>query len=189
MLDELFREKATHSIVYFFCQFDNSVSLLASTIVSCLLKQLLSPAKMTEPFIDQLSNLLEAGPAGTRELGDILEQVIEPLTTTLVVVDGLDECSKQERNLLLKTLQKLTCSDHGKIKIFIASRSNIEREIKGYFVYQFQMSMNSAEVRSDIDTYIDDALEDKLNDGELQIGNTSLLSDISKALKEGAQGM
>jgi hypothetical protein len=49
--------------------------------------------------------------------------------------------------------------------------------------------MSCEETRADILTYIEDMVEDKIQDGDLDICDPQLKQDIQQALAKGANGM
>ena len=180
-------------VIFFFCQFDNAASLRARTILGSLIRQILTgqklnAQKMPESFEKRLIDLFQNEPPDSEHLENFFVDELATSKIRFVVIDGIDECMKNERNILFAVFRKIALHSSHSIKIFIASRPQIGHEIKRSFKLRHQRSMSSPEVDADIATYIKSVLEEKRNNEELNIGRLDI-TEIEDALVSGALGM
>lgn len=181
-------------MIFFFCQFDNAASLTARTILGSLIRQILTAQnlnaqKMPESFEKRLIDLFQNESPDSEHLETFFIAELATSKIRYVVIDGIDECMKNERNILFAVFRKIALHSSHRIKIFIASRPQIGHEIKRSFKIHHRRSMGSPEVDDDIVTYIKAVLEEKRKNDELSIGSSELITEIEDALMSGAQGM
>jgi hypothetical protein len=137
----------------------------------------------------RLVALFKCASPDAEELGPVLEEVAAVSTTHFIVIDAIDECEKADRDILLNVLLKVINSSQTRIRIFLASRESIGREIDQRFKPYHYRTMNSPEAQEDIETYIKDAVREKIKIGALMVGQKELELDIQNALINNAQGM
>lgn len=123
------------------------------------------------------------------DLQPMLEDVLATFPLSFIVLDAIDECDQVERDTLLSILKKVVESSRTKLKIFIASRPSLDQEISKTFKVYHHQSMNSPGLHSDIADYIQAIIQEKRIDGELKVGNETLINEIQDILVKGAQGM
>ncbi|RYP31383.1 hypothetical protein DL768_011176 [Monosporascus sp. mg162] len=127
----------------------------------------------------------------TRELDGVVEllQGITPAgKPSYIIIDGLDECDKPERDKLMKALSTLAFPALN-TKLFLSSRSSLSEEIQNTFPSFEHLTMGESLVYDDIKTYVDGMIENKLESNDLKVGDASLVEDIKQALIQGADGM
>lgn len=124
-----------------------------------------------------------------RDLEPLLQDIVTESGTTIFVIDGFDECHKVDRLLVLQVLQRLMSISQSNIKILLSSRHDVIGDIDRVFTTCYQVMMNCEEARADIQTYVNDMIDDNIQDGNLEIGNPQLKQDIWNALTNGANGM
>lgn len=173
---------------FFFCQFDNPETLTAKTILGCLIKQFLETGNLFSVFEGQLVRLTDSL-WDADDLQQILEDVLAKFPLSIIVLDAIDECDQIERDTLLSILKKAVESSRSKLKIFIASRPNLDQEISNTFEIYHHQSMNSPGLHSDIADYVKAIIHEKRINGELKVGNATLVNEIQDTLITGAQGM
>ena len=122
-----------------------------------------------------------------------LERLLVDLFTTspkqCIVIDALDECEKEEQQILLTTLRKIMNSPRAKPKLFLTSGPHIGVELNRFLEIHHRLSMTSSDVDNDITAYIESSLAEKKASGELIVGVPHLIDDIQDALVKGAKGM
>ena len=178
-----------YRVAYFFCQFDNAESLRASIILSALVRQLLDIKTLPESVETCLVNLLKSPCPEAQDLGNLLKDVLVTTKYSSIVIDAIDNCSKSEWEVLLEVLRDVVVSCSGVVRIFLAVRQGIAKDVGKIFKSPYQITMSSSKVDLDIKTYIKDVLAEKRDSKKLVVGNPELINEISDALVCGANGM
>jgi len=138
------------------------------------------------------AELIEALEDGTPDIEDIVplfEKSLSLSSLNFIIIDAIDECSRKERETLLAVLRSTMDSTRSTVKVFIASRPDLDQEIKRVFDNPYHTSMNSSGLQRDITSYVKDVVTQMILNGELIVGNVELIVEIQDALIEGAQGM
>jgi hypothetical protein len=144
---------------------------------------------MSNVIEHRLKELFEGISPDGKDFESLLQDIAATSEKVIFVIDGFDECHKADRIVVLKNLQKLLSSSQFHIKLLLSSREDVIGDIDRVFSTCHQVTMNCEETRADILTYIEDMVEDKIQDGELDICDPQLKQDIQKALAKGANGM
>jgi hypothetical protein len=177
------------SIGFFFCRFDEALSLNAETILRSIIRQSLDPTSLSRDIESCLEKISKSPLSGIEELRSLLQKIVASSELNYIIIDALDECEKSERVVLFDIFQSTIASNGSKIKLFLASRESIGGEIENRFRSVEHISMNSTGARADIVTYIRESIDMKLKNGDLVVGNDELIQEIQDALIQGAQGM
>lgn len=138
---------------------------------------------------DRLKDLFRGTSPDAEDLEPLLHDIAATSKTMIFVIDGFDECARADRIIVLKILHRLMSSSQSIIKIFFSSREDIVGDISRVFNTYWQVSMDCEEARTDIPTYVNDIVAEKVENSELVVGNIQLLQDIQNALVRGANGM
>ncbi|KAJ9664651.1 hypothetical protein H2201_005165 [Coniosporium apollinis] len=191
VVDHLFlnRHGPDVCISFFFCRFDEAVSLKAETILRSVIRQSLNVANLPKDIESSLERISQNPSSGTKELQALLESLIAMSRAYYIVIDALDECEKYERDIVLDVLQSVVTSSQSKAKILLASRDSIGEEIKRRFPSLQRVSTSSSDAQFDIAIYTREAIDEKLRNRDLVVGNDDLVKEIQDALIQGAQGM
>ena len=190
IIDNIFcRRLPSEKVSFFFCRYDEEHSLKSRTILSSLLRQALETGVNFPNLEKRLAGLFENADPDMADFKHLFADVIESSRKQYIIIDGLDECAKSETNSILSILDSILSMTSSNVKIFIAGRESVGQDLKHRFGTIYHRSMKSPEVRRDIQSYIEDTIRERYNDGDLVVGDTKLLSDIRDALVEGAQGM
>jgi hypothetical protein len=190
MIDKVLTEKQDPDIFvsFFFIRFDDVESCKTDVILKSILWQILD----TTGFPDGMASLLEESqrnsPCDPKDLSQMLNLAALQLKGLYIIIDGLDECSKGDRDGLLLAFQSLFLFRQN-IKVFISGRESISREFERRFSHAERVSMRHPSAQSDISTYIDNAVEERLHREDLIVGDQTLIEEIKDALKKGADGM
>ncbi|KAL5119269.1 hypothetical protein ACEQ8H_002756 [Pleosporales sp. CAS-2024a] len=182
----LFVDKRSCAVTYFFCKRDTTESLQARTILGSLARQMLC----TLPDLVELSKRHDVTSA-TGDFEDILKLLLQgfPLDRqAYIVLDGLDECDETERGALLEGLQKIQAS----LKVSVCTSVRSEpyadlQSVSGRLADSCILPM--PDDNPDIDNFIDADLERCLDQNKLRIGDPALILEIRDALLRGSQGM
>jgi ankyrin repeat protein len=182
----IFTQNKNTTIAYFFCRYDIPDSLKARTILGSLAKQLLSTvpdlAAVTQADDENVSiEDLDA-------VLNILHQAFPSKPRAYFVLDGLDECDCSERQALAQSMQRL--QQEFNILLCISCRLEPNKEIEA-IIGRFAAPHNSFVLNdnSDIQSYIETELSNRLECHDLVIRDPTLILDIQDSLLNGSQGM
>ncbi|KAH8592594.1 hypothetical protein B0O99DRAFT_743497 [Bisporella sp. PMI_857] len=181
--------KSNDHISFFFCEFDNASSLTAWTILGTLIRQCLSTNTLSKAIEDRLKELFKDLPPDAEDLEPLLHDIAATSGTMIFVIDGFDECAGSDGILVLRILHHFISSSRSTIKIFLSSRENVIGDIARTFDISQHVAMDCDEASTDIPTYVNSVVAEKIENGELIIGNIRLIQDIQNALVKGANGM
>ena len=109
--------------------------------------------------------------------------------THFIVVDGLEECSASDQDLLLSTFKALLKLDKPIFKIFLSGRDDVGTVVHEELHPHYRLTMNCQELSDDIEAVIDASLEEKQQKRKLVVQDPELIHHIAVALKAGAHGM
>lgn len=190
IIDDIFcRRLPSERVSFFFCRYDEEYSLKSRTILGSLLRQALETGLYFPNVETRLAALFKDAEPDTEDLKALFADVIKSSPKQYIIIDGLDECAKSEKDSILSILDGVLSTFPSKVKIFLAGRESIGQDLKRKFGAIYHRSMRSREVGRDIQSYIEDIIRDRYDNGDLVIGDENLLSDIRDALIKGAQGM
>ena len=125
---------------------------------------------------------------GVGELTVLLRQRLAQAETFYIFIDALDEFEPRERRALLDLLASLGSSGSGP-KVFLAGRESLSGELKDKLPGIERLSMASTEANADIALFISEALQERIENRDLMVGDQSLILDIEQALTKHADGM
>ena len=193
VIDDLLNQPAQKhiSVAFFLCQYDNAASLEANTILRSLLRQFLTIENMSEVVENLLLQLLKGSSSDPEEFHPLYSEVLDAACkdNPVIVIDAFDEVPRSERDVLLSVLGQTRSFTRSCTKILISSRQDIRRELETTFPDQYRRTMSCPEVDTDITTYIDLSIKDKLFKGDLLVGDPDLVPTIKDALINGSNGM
>lgn len=158
-------------------------------ILRSLIRQFLDATNLPSDIESSLKDLSQNPLSDTEELRSLLQKKIALARAYYIVIDALDECERSEREIVFDVLQSVIAPNVSKVKLFLASRDSINGEIKKWFPHLHHLSMGSPEALSDIMTYTREAIDGRLSNGALVVGNSQLVNEIQDALIQGSQGM
>jgi len=138
---------------------------------------------------DRLNDLFRGTSPDAEDLEPLLHGIAATSGIVIFVIDGLGECARADRIIVLKMLHRLMSTSRSIIKIFFSSREDMIGDICRVFNTCRQVSMDCEEACADIPTYVNDIIAEKVENGELVIGNIQLRQDIQDVLIQGANGM
>ncbi|KAH7010053.1 hypothetical protein EDB80DRAFT_714408 [Ilyonectria destructans] len=175
-------------VSFFFPRFDETESLRAETILRSILRQVLEPNDLSRRIETALESMRQSSSTEFEEVLELLQMGIAPLRTFYIIIDGLDECERNDRRDILQVLSSLTSSG-SKVKVFIASRENLSREITKTFRSIEHISMGCSSAQFEIAAFVEDTIQERLETEDLVVGDPALINDVKQALIEGAEGM
>ena len=175
-------------ISYCYCDYSQADTLETTNILGTIIKQLLGKTDIPGELEQKIDRCYKDGVSGPsfEQLDDILVSAVALFSKVYIVLDGLDECSRQERKEVLSTLQKLGELETV-IKVFIASRDEID--IRRAFAAECYIHVSEDDITPDVTRFVKEAVALKLQSGELVVCSDTLVQDIVTALVNGARGM
>lgn len=167
------------STCYCFCSSLNAgavCSKILRTLALQLLRRHLELASlMAHEFVYQGVS------CGVTQLRILVPQLLEVVPCTRIIMDGLDECSKEDQKIILKEIQSLCLGPRTHCKVLISSRREVYLREK--LAGNQHISLEErAEVESDIRLYV------RYKMIKLHTSNQNLLKRIESLLVEKADG-
>jgi hypothetical protein len=183
------------AVAYFYCDHAQSETLASTTIFRSIMKQLITHYRILRKPLPQCvdEGLEQAHRLGWKsfdpiELCSFLLDLINSLSETFLILDGLDECDPKERRDILKFVTSSLKRPGSKriCKFLVASREEVN--MRHWVPNCFQISINDKNIHSDICSFVDRTVDNKLEEESL-VATPSLVNEIKKRLIEGAKGM
>lgn len=175
-------------ITFFFPQFSDPESLLTETIVRSIIRQSLDRVALSDNIMASLAEIDQNPSTGIQELTALLRRRLAQSKTFYIFIDALDELDPIERRSLLDLLVTLG-STTPNIKVFLAGRESLSAELKKRLPDIEHLSMASPGAKADIALYIKEALDEKIQNGDLVFGDPFLVLEVEEALTKHADGM
>jgi hypothetical protein len=181
--------QSSEKLVYFFCQYDDEASLQAWFILQSIIRQLLDQEDDAfaahETSIDEL---LE-NPYDLGLLEGLLSDVVGSWHNVVVVLDGIDECTLTELELLLKTLRNIMRRQATGLRFYLSGDDIITDLAQSLLNPGFLVSTRMPEAKTDIVELVHQLVNVRREDGDLVIGDPSLYQEVVDVLCTGSQGM
>ena len=194
MVDRLLTEQVDEkshvkiSVAFFLVRFDDQESTKADIILRSILRQAIDMAGLDDHIRKMLEKWQDDPLSETEDVVEMLCTVSKKLRNFYIVIDGLDECEKKDRNALLKGFSAIS-SATGNVKIFLSGRESMSTQVKKACQSLIHLSMSCRPAKSDIPKYIESAVQERLRNEELIVGDQTLINEIKEALNRGADGM
>ena len=177
------------SIVYYYCDSSDPRTLKLSSILGTIIRQLLEKVVISETLEKQIERYFRPGirVATEEELFAILLEALQNYSNLYILIDGLDECGKEDLNKILSMLSQLLRSERALLKIAIFSREEtlIANALKRYP----RVRVSSKKISPDINSFIEETVKAKIRDRQLCVSEPLLEKRVINALTNGAQGM
>ncbi|KAG5828902.1 hypothetical protein H9Q74_001044 [Fusarium xylarioides] len=186
------RSSAQSRVAFFFSRFDDSKSMRAETILRALARQLISIQDVSGDIRLALESIQNASDDISSELARLLTRLLSRKgPPSWVVVDGMDECQREERQTLIKALRSIL-NNGVNANLFITDRDHATSIFKGeYFNYVNlgQLPMNCSLAQDGMARLVNQAVQKCLDAGELLVSDQTLIADIKNTLTKHANGM
>ena len=168
--------------------------MVAKTIVGTIVRQLL--IDVPDETFAKLDHQIHDTDLDLEQIHDLLTATVGDKRQYFIIVDGLDECTNAESQRVLRFLGNLLNISNFKVKIYYSCRWDSvnsfplkTKSATNSVSPAWYIALDPADVAADINCYIQTTLEQKLEDGMLQLGDPHIVLAIQKALKEKVQGM
>ncbi|KAM0425046.1 hypothetical protein ACHAPT_009848, partial [Fusarium lateritium] len=182
----------SEGLAYFYCDRNQEDHQQPTRVLQSLVRQLAT--KTTEELImsfvvdlydDRQSTGFAMSQLTAKECRDLAVKMLSRYSQTTIVIDGLDECNKETRYILMDTLEEfLTTSSHP-VKIFIASRN--DADLKARYESGQHLEIQATDNQQDIEQFIEDKL-DKSPQFRTKISTQTQIKIVS-AFKKKSQAM
>jgi len=119
----------------------------------------------------------------------LLSSLLEYHGHAVIIIDALDECSKESRRLIISDLLSILKHSNRPVKAFISSRHSLEIEDR---LRNFpNVSIEATDNAKDIENYVKTMLTRRIEDGGLLRGRVrvELRQRIEEVLQRDANGM
>ena len=144
---------------------------------------------MLDLYNTRIEDGLAAGPLSLNESISMLIRLTAKRHLSHIIIDALDECSRQEREHLLDAFSQIMKESTGIVKIFISSRDDIDivRSLAGGPNVLISAKSN----QDDIATFVHTEVDKQIHKRRLLAGSVSetLRHKIKQVLCDQAQGM
>lgn len=121
------------------------------------------------------------------ELFETFFMVTRKSPRVFIFLDGIDECKEKERERFLPWLKGLQSSSASVIKLFVASRDEID--IKRALKDSPTIAATAQSVSSDISRVVEESVRAKVGEERLCVQDPDLVQEIIDTLVRGARGM
>lgn len=188
MLPEIGRGDSALS--YFYCDYSDSRTLETLNTFGSILQQLLSrKSALPEEVATTIKQIYAEGMSlpSREDLIGLVRSVLKLPPRTYVVIDGLDECSKDAQEDVLFIVKGLANFDKAVVKVVVFSHENAH--LSSVLKHYPCVHMSEAALTRDIMSYVESTVKSKLDAGELVIRNPALKEEIISELVTKAQGM
>jgi hypothetical protein len=125
-----------------------------------------------------------------------LSEVLNLLSTTIglsenviLVLDGVDEASEEDRQNVFGALRELIVSLVVPVKIFISCRDKDSTSLSPVPARNFSVPLSQAAIKDDIEVFVRHSVATLIERSELVIREPELEDEIAETLIAGAQGM
>ncbi|EXM16537.1 hypothetical protein FOTG_15184 [Fusarium oxysporum f. sp. vasinfectum 25433] len=161
------RSSPQSHVTFFFLRFDDSESMRAETILRALARQLVT----IQDVSGQTKQALEIIQSAHENISSNLSRLLTHLLSrkgppSWVIVDGIDECQREERQILIKVLTSML-DDGVNARLFVTSRDYANSIFKGDYVNLEQVFMNCSLAQRGMAQLVDQAVQKCLDAEEL----------------------
>lgn len=172
--------KKRHSVLFAFLNYKSSQTIKRVEIFRSFIFQLLQKNEALRPVVQAEYNAnyrsLSSSPDFVKNL---LRNLLECIGVTYIVVDGLDEISRGERQLLLNALLEL-CSSCSKVRLLISSRKDFD--ITKLLSHKAQPLTVDLQNTVDIEAYVECRVEEWLETTNID-RSSSVANEIKKMVR------
>lgn len=179
----------TENVAFFFPHFNDPQSLCAETVIRSIIRQSLDPVTLSEEVEASLIEVDLKPSPGVDEWTVLLRQRLAQSEKFYIFIDALDEFEPKERRALIDLLASLGSSGGSGLRVFLAGRESLSGELKDKFPGIERLSMASAGANTDVALYVNEALQERIENRDLVVGDQSLVLEIEHALTKHADGM
>lgn len=186
VVEDLYLSDEHNKVTYYFCRHDNANGLTARAAIGSFTRQLVIPF-LDDSILDKVAGGLSHPSFTLGDVMSLIEMSVPKHTRAYFVIDGIDECPLHEANEIMKALGKIQA--HLKLLVLVSVRSGAQ-DYSSLFSPLFKFTTFPIPIENpDITTFIDHELCRRIAEGQLVLGDETIILDIRDALLQGANGM
>jgi hypothetical protein len=183
------RPSAKSHVAFFFSRFDDSESLRSEAILRAIARQLVNIQDVSGYTKQALENIQSANGDISSELSNLLAHLLtRGGRPTWIVIDGIDECHKDERQKIIEALGSMLAVGPN-VKLFGTGRDHANSMIKRVYPGLVQVSMSCPLAQGGMAELVDQAVQKCLDTEELLVSDQELITEIKDTLTQHADGM
>ncbi|KAK3377515.1 hypothetical protein B0H63DRAFT_524803 [Podospora didyma] len=178
-------------VAYFFCQHDVAESLRARTVLGSLARQVIEAVQTLNDAPHWLSGAHGSLP-DTDTVLSMLQLILLDYSRVVFIIDGLDECLSNEKLQLLQALSKLIETKPGLcvcLSLRVEEWNSLMKHAGTISLIGRARLTKPPSNTSDIRTYINSTLANRVESRRLVVGNAKFVLEIQEALLQGSQSM
>ena len=178
-----------HVVAYYYCDYADQNTLVSRSIIGSLLQQLLYNIQLSSELADRIRHVFADDNASPtqQEFRDILIAMMSVISSSFLVIDGLDECDKEVRRDVLSLINWTIEQKVSVVRVYVSSQSDIQ--ILNALATCPRISVSSEMLSCDIATYVLDATQSLIQDRQLLLQNPEIEHEIITELTKRAKGM
>jgi hypothetical protein len=174
-------------VLYHFFRYNSEASRSPASAFRSLLSQILWGCRHDKNIVDKFTFMMTSKSQGQLDasegtLGDLLQICLDP--NTIIVVDGIDECSDSDS--FVSSLLRLSYACNP--RILLLSRVNVP-QLQRLVPIKSQLSLSKQELSLDIRLFCEHQLEDLIEEELLPESASNDLERLIEHLVNGADGM
>ena len=178
-----------YHLAYFFCRYDEAVSLNAREVMGSLARQFFQNLPVEALRLKDKDPNAGVATLDIQQIVDAMLLVLPQARVYIMVLDGLDDCRQKEVNALIDCLQSLAALSGFFLKIFWSCRTDFVSRFPQRLRPDFQVQISSLNNGPEISNFIEVALVDALESGKLKLRCPEIIIQIQEDLEVGAQEM
>ena len=181
--------RPTKNVLYFYCDYADPPSLHPANVYRALLQQMFFRGLMTEDTVKSIVETLRINTHGLSEqkIVCLLCSAVRSCAGLHVVIDGLDECERNDHEGVTDTLGRLMTIGHPSVRVLLTCRDEGHLFMKLSSFERLRISSHAS--AADIQSYVSHSIASRLSSGELTFRSPTLREEIVAKLSGKAQGM
>ena len=179
-------KKSAPICLYHYCDYAVVDTLLPVHIIGSLLKQRI--VQGIEPTLeDAVARVCDNGYDGqdVHGLSLFLREAVESPVPTYIIIDGLDECAREDARSLLALLESVMATSKTSVKVLVTCRD--EDETVGLISHFPQICLSESVLAADLACFVDQTVKASIEEGKLR--RKSMQHEIISQLTSKAHGM
>ncbi|OJD30121.1 nacht domain protein [Diplodia corticola] len=190
VMEHLQSTQESSVVFYHYCSYEYPSSLKATAILGTFLRQLLEretlfagAESLHEDLLDKLNTPIP------KELFAAIARYFKSGDTYVFLIDGVDELPSSEQAELAVVLEKAVSDAlHCTVKVYISCRPEAVVKKKA-FDPNLSVTISPENLSQDIISFVEAKVDEKLKEGDLELGDPHLRDEIIDRLAAGAKGM
>ena len=172
--------------LYHYCDYAEVDTLLPVHIIGSLLKQTIIRG-VTPSLEDEIARACDNGYGSqdVHRLSLFLQEATESASSTYIIVDGLDECAREDARSLLALLERIMATSKTSVKVLVTCRD--EDETVGSISHYPQICLSESVLAADLACFVDQTV--KASIGSSKLRRKSMQDEIISQLTSKAHGM